>query len=230
MLVDTWSKLKDGFHTGFPKRSAPTQAVGPRQKKRRTPPAPVVKVGSSNIESQCTTDILVNDLGHSSPHLQSPNLKTSVVDSKQKRRKVAAARRMLGAKEKITWWLSNQRTPSQTPTPEDPAIPCQLPPGSPDLFLQTPEQTHQKKQKRRRYRSRKKPALSSDPSSSFLSQQDPISPSMAQLRRRPKTPVPAQAGSKQDEKTTSSSKESSASRQSRSQRCTGNGIVGENHA
>ena len=141
---------------------------------------------------------------------------------------------MLGAKEKITWWLSNHHTPSQTPAPEDPATPSQLPPGSPDIFLQTPEQTHPKKLKRRRYRSKKKPedftAFPSDPSSSFLSQLDPISPSLTQLRRRPKTTLLAQTGSRQDAKTTITSEESIASGHSRSQQLTGNGIGNGNQA
>ena len=217
VLIDTWSKLKEGFHTGFPKRAAPEQAVGTCKKFRRSPVLSSDKVGTISKESTSNSDFPVNVLNEGSRHHPSQNLNVPLVDSKQRsRRRTAAAKRSLGAKEKITWWLSNQQTPSKTPAPEDAAPSRHLSTGSPDMFLNTPESkppgSHLKK-RRRRTRKKKTPSTPNLilPSSSTPTSQDPASPSLNQRKMGSRPPSLARRHSQQEEKTTIGWQESSGS-------------------
>ena len=98
---------------------------------RKSPLHSSYKVGKISIESLSNSDIPVNVLEEGSRHQQSQHFNVPLVDNKQRsRRRTVLAKRSLGAREKITWWLSNQQTPTKTPAPEDTATPRHLSSGA----------------------------------------------------------------------------------------------------
>ena len=88
-----------------------------------------------------------------------PVLNCALPDSNRSRRRVVAARKSLGAKQKITWWFGNRQSSSSTACTDhlDPLATTPRRAGSPDIFLPTPETKKDDPtvKKKRRYRRRR---------------------------------------------------------------------------
>ena len=236
VLVETWSRLKSSSLTGFPKRAAPDRDLGPNKRWKQSTTTSS-KVSNDFKESNCNPDIPVDGLKQSSVEKPSPILTSSLLDTKQSsRRRVAVAKRSLGAREKITWWLSTQQTPPpKKPQDEErkratPRTPSLLSPAthrtpsllSPDMFLQTPENPHPEgKKRRRRHKKQKKtiatspptvPSPSSQSTTALPISQNPASPLLNPVWRKSRTSLQAPNPSEVLAKKTSIREESSCSR------------------